>query len=294
MECYCYLRNVQDLLADGKTPYERRFVWIISRSNYSIRCTGGMSPKLRDRRSENPSIRIESITRNLSRTCFDRGSNLEGRHSDCWYWGIRKIGCVRNLSQKTERKGSPDNPQRRRICIAAKLPERDYEFQEPTLRRKFTVRRENLSGESQGDKEEFQSEETKDDAEARKDFWSILGDFIYRRRKKNLSLFHWSILMSSSQLVQIWTLHKKNELMTVGMSTEAEICQIRGRVSQDFSCWTKLLRKDMWSGRRLTTIQTTSRPDHIWPDAWTTIGKAAQRTEKTEWAIEKPKLGHAR
>ena len=25
MECYCYLRNVQDLMADGKTPYERRF-----------------------------------------------------------------------------------------------------------------------------------------------------------------------------------------------------------------------------------------------------------------------------
>ena len=25
MECYCYLRNTQDLLSDGKTPYERRF-----------------------------------------------------------------------------------------------------------------------------------------------------------------------------------------------------------------------------------------------------------------------------
>ena len=25
MECYCYLRNVQDLLSDGKTSYERRF-----------------------------------------------------------------------------------------------------------------------------------------------------------------------------------------------------------------------------------------------------------------------------
>ena len=25
MECYCYLRNVQDLLSDGKTQYERRF-----------------------------------------------------------------------------------------------------------------------------------------------------------------------------------------------------------------------------------------------------------------------------
>ena len=25
MECHCYLRNSQDLLSDGKTPYERRF-----------------------------------------------------------------------------------------------------------------------------------------------------------------------------------------------------------------------------------------------------------------------------
>ena len=25
MECHCFLRNVQDLLSDGKTPYERQF-----------------------------------------------------------------------------------------------------------------------------------------------------------------------------------------------------------------------------------------------------------------------------
>ena len=25
MECYCHLRNVEDLLADGKSPCERRF-----------------------------------------------------------------------------------------------------------------------------------------------------------------------------------------------------------------------------------------------------------------------------
>ena len=25
MECFSYLRNIQDLLSDGKTPYERRF-----------------------------------------------------------------------------------------------------------------------------------------------------------------------------------------------------------------------------------------------------------------------------
>ena len=45
---------------------------------------------------------------------------------------------------------------------------------------------------------------------------------------------------------------------------------------------------------RLTKIQTTSRPDQVRLDAWTSIGKAAQRREKQEWAIEKPKLEHAR
>ena len=25
MECYCYLRNIEDLLSDGKSPYERQF-----------------------------------------------------------------------------------------------------------------------------------------------------------------------------------------------------------------------------------------------------------------------------
>ena len=35
-------------------------------------------------------------------------------------------------------------------------------------------------------------------------------------------------------------------------------------------------------------------PDHVWPDVWTKIGKAAQNREKQEWAKEKPKLDNAR
>ena len=62
----------------------------------------------------------------------------------------------------------------------AKLSGRAYEFREPTLRREQPVRSENLSGERQGEPEGFQPTETKDDAEARKDFWLIQGDFIYR------------------------------------------------------------------------------------------------------------------
>ena len=40
MECYCFLRNVQDLLSDRKTLYERRFSRTISRTHNSIWCHG--------------------------------------------------------------------------------------------------------------------------------------------------------------------------------------------------------------------------------------------------------------
>ena len=50
----------------------------------------------------------------------------------------------------------------------------------------------------------------------------------------------------------------------------------------------------MWSGRRLTKIQTTTRPDHVRPEVWTKNGKAAQNREKQEWAKEEPQLDNAR
>ena len=39
-DCHCYLRNVQDRPADGKTPYERRFGEPFLRSSDSFRCNG--------------------------------------------------------------------------------------------------------------------------------------------------------------------------------------------------------------------------------------------------------------
>ena len=51
---------------------------------------------------------------------------------------------------------------------------------------------------------------------------------------------------------------------------------------------------NMWSGRRLTKIQATTRPDHRWPEIWSRMSKACQREEQQQWAIEKPKLDNAR
>ena len=67
---------------------------------------------------------------------------------------------------------------------AAKLLGRDCEFRETTVRREEIVRSENLKGEFEGEPEEFQPTELEDDAEARVDFWSIQGDFIYRHHKE--------------------------------------------------------------------------------------------------------------
>ena len=81
MECYTYLRNVTDLLSDGKTPYQRRF-WqpfkgpIIpfgSLVEYPFHCEGSVV---------NPSIWKESLTWIVPRIRFVRGWNLEGRRTD--------------------------------------------------------------------------------------------------------------------------------------------------------------------------------------------------------------------
>ena len=50
----------------------------------------------------------------------------------------------------------------------------------------------------------------------------------------------------------------------------------------------------MLSGERLSRKQLTSRPDHLWPELWTKLGRNAKLREKQKWSIEKPKLDFAR
>ena len=50
----------------------------------------------------------------------------------------------------------------------------------------------------------------------------------------------------------------------------------------------------MWSGRRLTRKQLTSRPDHLWPEIWKTMGKNAKQKETQKWSNEKIHLENAR
>ena len=49
-----------------------------------------------------------------------------------------------------------------------------------------------------------------------------------------------------------------------------------------------------WSGERLTRKQLTSRPDHLWPELWKSMGKHAKLKEKQKWTEEKIHLDNAR
>ena len=79
------------------------------------------------------------------------------------------------------------------------------------------------------------------------------------------------------------------------MSIRASIWQADGEDLQSSLCCKRKPPKGyMWSEGRLTQIQTTTRPDYVWPEVWTKIGKAAQNRQKQECAKEKPKLDNAR
>ena len=50
----------------------------------------------------------------------------------------------------------------------------------------------------------------------------------------------------------------------------------------------------MWSGKRLTRKQLTSRPDYLCPELWEKMGKSAKLKEKQKWSNEKLHLDNAR
>ena len=56
----------------------------------------------------------------------------------------------------------------------------------------------------------------------------------------------------------------------------------------------KVLEGYIWSGSRLTRKQLTSRPDHLWPELWKSMGKNAKLKEKQQWSEEKIHLDNAR
>ena len=120
----------------------------------------------------------------------DRGENLERRHSDCGFGRFGKLDASKIYPRRINAKEVLISQKGDEFILpvadgTAKLSWRDYEFRESTLRREQTVRSEDFSRELQGEPGDYQPTESTDDAEARADFWSIQGDFIYRHQNEH-------------------------------------------------------------------------------------------------------------
>ena len=55
-----------------------------------------------------------------------------------------------------------------------------------------------------------------------------------------------------------------------------------------------IVKDGLLPGERLTKVPTTTRPDHVWQEVWTKIGKAARNLEKQESKNEKSILDSSR
>ena len=78
MECHTYLRNVTDLLSDGKTPYERRFGQPFKGPIMPFGSLVEYHPWNCEGPVKNSSIWKESLTWIVHRIRIVRGKNLEG------------------------------------------------------------------------------------------------------------------------------------------------------------------------------------------------------------------------
>ena len=141
--------------------------------------------------------------------------------------------------------------------------------------------------------------------EAMNDFWSMSGSFIYRHHvEPRVELY--------SPREESFPIPLKYFDVTRTTHTNLDVKQEK-RIddywnidgSRDLSDpWTGFTQFTLldekppdgytWSGGRLTRKQLTSRPDHLWPELWKSMGKNAKLKEKQKWSEEKIHLDNAR
>ena len=144
-----------------------------------------------------------------------------------------------------------------------------------------------------------------DAGEAINDFWSMSGNFTYRHHVEPRVKFYPPREESFPILLKYIDVSRTAHT-NLDVKQEKHIdddWNIDG--SRDLSDpWTGFTRFTpleekppdgfLWSGVRLTRKQLTSRPDHLWPELWKSMGKHAKLKEKQKWSNEKHHLENAR
>ena len=142
--------------------------------------------------------------------------------------------------------------------------------------------------------------ETKDEAEAHDDFWSVEGDFIYRHHIEPRVQLHvpeeepFPIPLKHIDVIRIT--HTNLDVLQEKRIDDNWDVDGDKTLSDSWTGFTKFtffnekfLPGSSWSGERPTKIQATTWPDCLWPEIWT-----SKKRWKQEWTLEKSKIDNAR
>ena len=183
MECCCYLRNIQDLLSDGKTPYERRFGMLV---NGQVIPFGAM-------------VEYHSVIEKEKSRLHQSGPRvLPGKFlghelyavefgKEIFVADIEALEILDTSEMHARSFQEVITPKNGEIFIfpiadgTVELLGRDHGIRRSTLMRDQPLRSEELSGDPQGMSDKSQPiDEITNDGEARNDFWSNEGNYICR------------------------------------------------------------------------------------------------------------------
>ena len=309
MECYTYLRNVTDLLSDGKTPYERRFGQPFKGPIIPFGSLVECHPITAKDQS-----RIHQFGKKVLPGLF-LGYALYVR-------GIWKGGVLIADLEELETMDASEIYSKRLNAKEVIFPKQG-EFIFPIadgrikplggdqdLRTSTLVRHRPIQGESNidflGESEGSLSsphDSFPDASEAINDFWSMSGSFIYRHhveprvklyspREESFPIPLKYIDVSTTTCTNLDVKHEKR------IDDSRNISRDLSDPWTGFTQFTLLEEKPpegyMWSWVRLTRKQQTSRPDHLWPEIWKTMGKNVKLKEKQKLSNENLHLDNAR
>ena len=294
MECYCYLRSVQDLLPDGKTPYKWRFGEPLKGPIIPFGAVVECHPS---------SLKDQSIIHQFGKEVLPGiflGSeliawgNLERRYLKSrlwkiWNWWMHRIFTLEEWIRFPVRRWY-----RKIVMKRPRIPSTHSQAGATCNEWRSQWRKSRRIGRvSTGRTYWWRWSPWRFLVDSRwlhpsSSHWTTITTLCAERRNVPYSTkIHWCY-----QVLDVMQEKKIDDNWNVDSSKH---------LSDSWRGFTKfnILKEKppkgyMWSGERMTRIPTTTRPDHVWPEVWTNIGKAVQNREKQEWAKEKPKLDNVR
>ena len=190
MECYCFLRNIQDLLSDGKSPYERRFGMPFDGPVITFGAVVEYHPV-----SAKDQSRLHQFGAQVLPGIFLGYASYAGRiwKGDIMVADIEELEEMDASELHARRLNAKEvlTPQRSGNFIfpvadgTVKIFGREQRLRTSTLTRERPERaqeQETLRGKSDelDSPTQLQDDSTRYDEEAKDDFWTITGEFIDR------------------------------------------------------------------------------------------------------------------